>query len=122
LIISIIYQKPARWPLLQIVLSGSTSFKYNDFGVIMLRRIFFISFFAVFVSAEGDSLSRSKVISFKPCAQWIYNFDVNSYGCSWTGSQTSFYSATEVDKIVTGLNKQIETLERRIKSLEEKLD
>lgn len=71
------------------------------------------------VQAEGEKYAFGHRMT--PCSSWRYDFNTNTYTCSYTDMQISVPDLQEhrdLENIVDRLSQQIEALGQRVQALE----
>lgn len=79
--------------------------------------------FIALVMTGGLALSAfaatSSTSTFQPCAFWMYYSQAPGYACSYPQPSITVYTAAQVAEIVTSLQRRINKLEARVRTLEE---
>lgn len=74
--------------------------------------------FFVLVAGSASALPVERSYNLEPCRYWRYDYKTGTYTCSST-TRLTVYSSREVDRLVSGLESRIRTLEEKVRRLEQ---
>lgn len=66
-------------------------------------------------TSSADEASRGSVY-FQPCNNWTYQN--GDYVCQWLGNYLDVYDSRSVDQLINTLERRIDALEERVRQLE----